>query len=134
MTVSNRSLSDGSPQRLLQQSSRRETAAASLPPLDLLRTMLQTMLQQTLQAEFARFLGAAPFERTTARVGVRNGTRGRTLVTRVGKVTLEVPRDRASLFTPSVFVRYQRHEQALVSTLAECYPVSYTHLRATRPY
>lgn len=54
-------------------------------------------------------------------MGVRNGTRGRPLVTRVGKVRLEVPQDRASLVTPSVFVRYQRHEQALVSTLAECY-------------
>ena len=42
------------------------------------------------------------------------------LVTRVGKLTLQVPRDWASLFAPMVFVRYQRHEQALVSTLAEC--------------
>lgn len=119
--ASNASLSDGSPQRLLQQSSRRETAAAPLPPLELLRTMLQTMLQQMLQEEFTRFLGAAPFERTDARAGVRNGTRPRTLITRVGKVALEVPRDRASLFAPSVFARYQRHEQALVCTLAECY-------------
>jgi transposase-like protein len=83
--------------------------------------MLQTMLQQTLQEEFTRFLGAAPFERTDARAGVRNGTRPRTLVTRVGTVALQVPRDRASLFEPTVFVRYQRHEQALVCTLAECY-------------
>jgi putative transposase len=121
MTVSNRSLSDGSPQRLLQQSSRRETTAAPVPPLELLRTMLQSMLQQTLHDEFTRFLGAAPFERTDARMGLRNGTRPRTLVTRVGPVALQVPRDRASLFEPTVFVRYQRHEQALVCTLAECY-------------
>ncbi|MBK7831246.1 MAG: transposase [Gemmatimonadetes bacterium] len=72
--------------------------------------------QQTLQEEFTRFLGAAPFERTDARAGVRNGTRPRTLVTRVGTVALQVPRDRASLFEPTVFVRYQRHEQALVCT------------------
>ena len=31
------------------------------------------------------------------------------------------PRDRAALCTPSVFARYQRHEQALIALLAECY-------------
>lgn len=55
--------------------------------------MLQTMLQQTLHDEFTRFLGAAPFERTEARAGLRNGSRPRTLVTRVGKLALPVPRD-----------------------------------------
>ncbi len=49
------------------------------------------------------------------------GTRPRTLVTRVGTLELRVPRDRASLFQPAVFARYQRHEQALLATLAECY-------------
>ncbi len=58
------------------------------------------------------------------------GTRPRTLVTRVGTLELKVPRDRASLFQPAVFARYQRlpaatsgyqrHEQALRATLAEC--------------
>lgn len=125
MTVSTQSLPDGSPKPLVQQSVAAPGAGGRPPltpsPLEALRTMLQTPLQKTLHDEFFRFLGAAPFERTTARTGVRNGTRARTLVTRVGKLVLEVPRDRASLFTPNVFQRYQRHEQALVSTLAECY-------------
>ncbi len=125
MTVSKAPLSDGSPKSLWQQSGGRPAAssvgAMPTPPLEVLRTMVQTLLQQTLHEEFARFLGAAPFERTTARTGLRNGTRPRTLVTRLGKLTLAIPRDRSSLFTPSVFPRYQRHEQALVSTLAECY-------------
>jgi len=83
--------------------------------------MMQTLLQEMLEAEFARFLGAAPFERSAARQGQRNGSRPRQLVTRVGKIALRVPRDRASIFEPTVFARYQRHEQALVTLLAECY-------------
>jgi len=42
-------------------------------------------------------------------------------VTRVGRLELRVPRDREALFQPAVFARYQRHEQALLGTLAECY-------------
>lgn len=97
-----------------------EQATAAVPE-DALRTMLQTLVQETLEAEFTRFLGAAPHERTATRRGWRNGARRRTLVTRVGSLTLTVPRDRAGEFQPSLFARYQRSEQALVLTLAEMY-------------
>ena len=96
-------------------------AAATDPAAAALRRMVEEVVQTTLEREFTRFLGAAPFERTAARTGVRNGTRPRALVTRVGRLTLRVPRDRASLFQPAAFARYQRHEQALLLTLAECY-------------
>jgi len=112
MTVSSL---DASPKRLLQQST------APIPPMEALRAMMQTLLQETLEAEFTRFLGAAPFERTAARQGLRNGTRERMLVTRLGRVTLRIPRDRACAFEPALFARYQRHEQALLTMLAECY-------------
>ena len=90
-------------------------------PEDALRMMLQTLIQETLEAEFTRFLGAAPHERTSARRGWRNGARERTLLTRVGPLTLRVPRDRAGEFEPTLFARYQRSEQALVLALAEMY-------------
>jgi transposase-like protein len=114
---------DGTPKRLLQQSpppSGGRAPRGGADP-DALRQMIATVVQQTLEQEFARFLGAERYARAAARQGVRNGTRPRTLVTRVGRIALRVPRDRASLFTPTVFARYQRHEQALVATLAECY-------------
>ena len=66
MTVSKTSLPDGSPKSLLQQSGPGGAAPARGPP----RTMLQTLLQQILHDEFARFLGAALFLRTAARTGV----------------------------------------------------------------
>ncbi|MHB0950276.1 MAG: IS256 family transposase, partial [Gemmatimonadaceae bacterium] len=88
---------------------------------DALRQLVETVVHATLEREFAQCLGAAPYARTADRHGVRNGTRPRTLLTRVGRIALAVPRDRASLFQPTVFARYQRPEQALVATLAECY-------------
>lgn len=116
--------SDGSPRRLLQQST--PPLPDTLRPLagtdpDALRALIETVVQATLEREFAHFLGAERYERATERQGVRNGTRPRTLLTRVGRLELQVPRDRASLFQPTVFARYQRHEQALIATLAECY-------------
>jgi putative transposase len=116
--------SDGTPRRLLEQSP--TPLPNALRPLggadpDALRQLIEAVVQTTLAREFAQFLGAGLYERTDGRQGVRNGTRPRTLVTRVGRLVLQVPRDRAALFRPSVFARYQRHEQALVSTLAECY-------------
>jgi putative transposase len=105
------------PHQPTQERRRKQAAVAE----DALRTMLQTLLQETLEAEFARFLGAAPHERSPARRGWRNGRRERTLVTRVGRLTLKVPRDRAGEFQPTLFARYRRSEQALVLTLAEMY-------------
>jgi transposase-like protein len=95
--------------------------AAGAPAPDALRALIHAAVHEALTTEFAQFLGAAPYERSAARQGVRNGYRERTLVTRVGALKLRVPRDRAGLFTPAVFDRYQRHEQALVATMAECY-------------
>lgn len=123
MTVS---VSDGSPRRLLQQSTAPLTLPGAVRPLggadpDALRHMIETVVQTTLEREFAQFLGAEVYERAATRQGVRNGTRPRTVITRVGRLELRVPRDRDSLFQPTVFARYQRHEQALVATLAECY-------------
>jgi transposase-like protein len=83
--------------------------------------MVHTVVQEALRAEFAQFVGAAPYERHPARRGVRNGSYPRTFKTRVGALTLAVPRDRAGLFRPSLFAKYERSEQALVLALIEMY-------------
>jgi transposase-like protein len=101
----------------------KDSSIATIPqaPTDVLRAMLHTMIQETLAREFQDFVGAAPFERTPERRDVRNGYRRRRFTTRVGTLTLRIPRDRAGQFQPSLFARYQRSEQALVATLAEMY-------------
>jgi len=90
-------------------------------PEDALRVMLQHLIHQTLEHEFRQFLGAARFERSPERRGVRNGHRRRRLLTRVGALELRVPRDRAGQFQPTLFARYQRSEPALVLALVEMY-------------
>jgi putative transposase len=90
-------------------------------PDDALRAMVATIVQETIHAEFAQFLGAEPYERTTERRGYRNGSYVRALNTRVGTLTLSIPRDRAGLFRPSLFAKYERSEQALVLAMVEMY-------------
>src|SRR3990172_7193407 len=90
-------------------------------PEDALRTMVATLVQETLRTEFEQFVGAAPYERTTERRGYRNGSYPRAFKTRVGALTLSVPRDRAGLFRPSLFAKYERSEQALVLAMIEMY-------------
>ena len=66
-------------------------------------------------------IGARKSERTPERTSYRSGYYSRGLVTRVGKLELEVPQDRKGHFRTEVFERYQRSEKALVSSLAEMY-------------
>lgn len=88
---------------------------------DPFRAMLSTLIHETLEREFAQFLGARRFERSPERRDVRNGYRRRQFTTRVGPIELRIPRDRAGRFQPSLFARYQRSEQALVLALTEMY-------------
>lgn len=96
-------------------------AGEQAPTSEPLRQLVGTLVQETIRAEFDRFLGAAPYERTPARRGQRNGTYPRTLKTRVGALLLDVPRDRAGLFRASLFAKYERSEQALVLAMVERY-------------
>jgi transposase-like protein len=88
---------------------------------DGLREIVCAVMQEMLEAEMTEALGAEKGERTVARLGYRSGYYTRTLVTRVGKLELRVPQDRDGRFSTELFERYQRSEQALVSTLAEMY-------------
>ena len=76
-------------------------------------------------------LGAEKGERSAGRLGYRSGYYGRTPITRVGKLELRVPQDRAGRFSTELFERYQRSERALVemyvqgvSTRKRCYGAS----------
>jgi putative transposase len=88
---------------------------------DFMRTLVRKVMQEVLEAEMADTLGAEPGERTESRLGYRAGHYPRTLITRVGKLELRVPRDRDGRFSTELFERYQRSEKALVSALAEMY-------------
>src|SRR5712672_2770785 len=88
---------------------------------EFLRALVRTALQEVLEAEMTEVLGAEKGERAAGRQGYRSGYYGRTLITRVGKLELRVPQDRAGRFSTELFERYQRSERALVAALAEMY-------------
>ena len=88
---------------------------------DFLKQAVKDALQEVLEGEMTEFLGAEPGERTEARNGYRSGYYGRSLVTRIGKLELRVPRDRSGEFSTALFERYARSEKALVAALAEMY-------------
>lgn len=83
------------------------------------RELLEKSLNAILKAESTEQLRAERYERSEERMDSRNGTRERGLQTRIGKVTLEVPRHRNVPFKTLVFDNYNRSEGALIIAMAE---------------
>lgn len=81
--------------------------------------LMEALLNQVLKAESTEQLGAENYEHTNGRKDYRNGFRTRGLVTRIGRIELEVPRHRNEPFKTILFENYQRNEQALISTMME---------------
>ena len=95
--------------------------AALLDDPAFLRGVVTEVLPAILETEMSAHLGAERYERVAGRSGHRNGSKPRTLHTRVGTLELRVPQDREGTFSTELFARYQRTEQALVVTLMEMY-------------
>ena len=81
--------------------------------------LLERILNEIMKAESEEQLGAAKHERTEERQDYRNGTRERSLTTRIGTLTLEVPRHRNEPFHTMVFENYQRSEASLIATMVQ---------------
>ena len=85
------------------------------------RALLRHTIQEVLEEEMTAFLNAEPYTRTEERRGYRNGYKPRTLLTRVGRLELMVPKDREGRFQTELFDKYQRSEKALLLAIAEMY-------------
>ena len=83
------------------------------------KKILEASLNKILQSESAEQLKAAPYERSGERTDSRNGSRERALNTRVGTITLRVPRHRNVPFKTLLFDNYSRSEAALIASMAE---------------
>ena len=84
------------------------------------KKLLQDSLNSILKAESTEQLKAEPYQRTEERTGSRNGFRDRPLTTRIGQITLQVPKHRnGEPFKTFVFDNYCRSEAALIVTMAE---------------
>lgn len=95
--------------------------AVLLDDPEFLRAIVERTVQALLEEEMSAHLGAERYERSGERRGYRNGTKPRTLTTRVGTLELLIPQDRDGTFSTELFGRYQRSEQALVASLMEMY-------------
>lgn len=83
------------------------------------RVLLENSLNAILKTESAQQLKAEPYERTNERTDSRNGFRERELKTRVGGMTLRVPRHSNVPFKTMIFDTCSRSEAALVCAMAE---------------
>ena len=84
-----------------------------------MKFLLERILNEIMRAESEEQLGAGRHERTEERQDYRNGTRERELNTRIGTLTLNVPRHRNEPFHTMVFENYQRSEAALIATMVQ---------------
>ena len=83
------------------------------------KRLLQESLNSFMKAESTEQLKAEPYERTEERADSRNGFRDRKLNTRIGTITLKVPRHRNGSFETLIFDEYTRSEAALIASMME---------------
>lgn len=92
-----------------------EGGLAQLP--ELIRILVNT----AMQAERQKHLGAGRYERTPERQGYANGYKPKTVQTRIGSITFDVPQVREGDFYPGALEKGLRSERALTMALAEMY-------------
>jgi transposase-like protein len=83
--------------------------------------MFRIIMNNAMKAERDQFLQANRYERTEDRLGYANGYKPKTIKSRVGEVTLDIPQVREGGFYPSSLEKGMRSERALLITLAEMY-------------
>lgn len=82
---------------------------------------LRILVNEASKIERAQFLNARPHERTPDRADYANGFKQKTVMTRVGEQTFDVPQVRGGGFYPSALDKGTRTERALNVALAEMY-------------
>ena len=88
---------------------------------ELFRRLLETGMQELIDAELTAAIGAAPHERTEARSNQRNGSRSRLLSTPAGDVELRIPKLRVGSFFPSLLEPRRRVDRALWGVIMTAY-------------
>jgi putative transposase len=89
------------------------------------------LLNEAMRLERGQVLGAQPYERTEARQGYANGFKDKTLKTRLGEVTVQVPQARGVPFYPQSLERGCRSEKALKLAIAEMYVMGVSTRKVT---
>lgn len=92
---------------------------------DLLRSLLQTIINALLSADADAVVGAEYGRPSADRLTQRNGYRHRPMDTRVGTIDVAIPKlRRGSYFPEWLLERRKRAESALITVVADCYLAS----------
>ena len=92
-------------ERLLTQA--REQGVSLVGPGGLLNQLTKNVLETALEAELTEHLGHEHGQ-TPIAANMRNGTRAKTVLTEIGPVEIEVPRDRDGSFEPVIVPKRKR--------------------------
>ena len=82
---------------------------------------VRIMLNEAMRLERIQVIEAKPYQRTESRRGYANGFKPKTLDTRLGAITFQVPQTRNVEFYPSALEKGVRSERALKLAIAEMY-------------
>ena len=89
---------------------------------DLMRHLLQTMINALLSADADAVVGAEWGQPSPDRTTHRNGYRHRSLDTRAGTIDVAIPKLRQGSYFPEwLLERRKRSEAALITVIADCY-------------
>ena len=86
-----------------------------------LRALAETVLQIIMDADVEALIGAGRHERSADRLTYRNGYRDRTLETRLGSLSLRIPKLRQGSYFPGFLEPRRTVEKALVSVIQEAW-------------
>ena len=80
-----------------------------------------TLLNEAMKMERAQAIKALPYERSDERQGHANGFKDKTIQTRMGAMTVQIPQVRGMSFYPQSLEKGCRSEKALKLAIAEMY-------------
>ena len=83
--------------------------------------VVRILLNEAMQIERSQAIEAEPYQRSERRRGYANGFKPKTLDTRLGAITFQVPQTRGVEFYPSALEKGIRSERALKLAVAEMY-------------
>jgi putative transposase len=88
---------------------------------DFLRAVAEAVLQILMEADVEGLVGAGRHERSAERLNYRNGYRDRTFETRLGPLSLRIPKLRQGSYFPPFLEPRRTAEKALVSVIQEAW-------------
>jgi len=82
---------------------------------------IEILFNEAMKLQRSEALRASPYQRTSERRGHANGFKPKSVNSRLGKLSLDVPQTRGVEFYPTVLERGERSERALKLAVAEMY-------------